>query len=148
VKDNPVSWTRSGTGSAGSTIASGPKRRTWTGSGASYCIQQTTPPRHGGRGGRGVSDPSRGREAGVGLKQNQAKSAILFLLGETLPWLEGIESAKRPARLPAVLTRQEVESILAHLSGTVGRMIRLLHGTGMRIMEGLSMTGRVSGFIA
>ncbi|MBA2592593.1 MAG: tyrosine-type recombinase/integrase [Gammaproteobacteria bacterium] len=40
--------------------------------------------------------------------QNQAKSAILFLykevLGEPLPWLEGIESAKRPARLPVVLT--------------------------------------------
>ena len=71
--------------------------------------------------------------------QNQAKSAVLFLykevLGEPLPWLEGIESAKRPARLPVVLTREEVESILAHLSGTVGLMIRLLYGTGMRIME-------------
>ncbi|MGH8592088.1 MAG: integron integrase [Gammaproteobacteria bacterium] len=71
--------------------------------------------------------------------QNQAKSAILFLykevLGEPLPWLEGIESAKRPGRLPVVLTQQEVESIFAHLSGTVGLMIRLLYGTGMRIME-------------
>jgi integron integrase len=71
--------------------------------------------------------------------QNQAKSAILFLykevLGEPLPWLEGIESAKRPERLPVVLTCEEVESILAHLSGTVGLMIRLLYGTGMRIME-------------
>ena len=71
--------------------------------------------------------------------QNQAKSAVLFLykevLGEPLPWLEGIESAKRPARLPVVLTREEVESILTHLRGTVGLMIRLLYGTGMRIME-------------
>ncbi|MGH8567237.1 MAG: integron integrase, partial [Gammaproteobacteria bacterium] len=71
--------------------------------------------------------------------QNQAKSAVLFLykevLGEPLPWLEGIELAKRPVRLPVVLTREEVESILAHLSGTVGLMIRLLYGTGMRIME-------------
>ncbi len=71
--------------------------------------------------------------------QNEAKSAILFLykevLGEPLPWLEGIESAKRPVRLPMVLTQQEVESIFAHLSGTVGLMIRLLYGTGMRIME-------------
>ena len=70
--------------------------------------------------------------------QNQAKSAILFLykevLGEPLPWLDGIESAKRPARLPVVLTHQEVESIFTHLSGTVGLMIRLLYGTGMRIM--------------
>ena len=71
--------------------------------------------------------------------QNQAKSAILFLykevLAEPLPWLEGIESAKKPARLPVVLTRAEVESILTHLGGTVGLMIRLLYGTGMRIME-------------
>ena len=71
--------------------------------------------------------------------QNQAKSAVLFLykqvLGESLPWLEGIESAKWPARLPVVLTREEVESILTHLSGTVGLMIRLLYGTRMRIME-------------
>ncbi len=57
------------------------------------------------------------------------------VLGESLPWLEGIESAKRPARLPVVLTREEVESILTHLSGTVGLMIRLLYGIGMRIME-------------
>jgi len=71
--------------------------------------------------------------------QNQAKSAISFLykevLKEPLPWLDGIASAKRPVRLPVVLTRQEVESIFAHLSGTVGLMIRLLYGTGMRIME-------------
>ena len=54
-----------------------------------------------------------------GLDAEPAKRAILFLykevLGEALPWLEGIESAKRPERLPVVLTRQEVESILAHL---------------------------------
>jgi len=71
--------------------------------------------------------------------QNQAKSAILFLykgvLRESLPCLKGIESAKRPARLPVVLTRGEVKSILTHLSGTVGLMIRLLYGTGMRIVE-------------
>jgi len=44
--------------------------------------------------------------------QKQAKSAVLFLykglLGESLPWLEGIESAKRPARLAVVLTREDV----------------------------------------
>jgi hypothetical protein len=48
-------------------------------------------------------------------RQNQAKSAVLCrykeVLGEPLPWLEGIESAKRPERLPVVLTREEVESI-------------------------------------
>ncbi len=62
-------------------------------------------------------------------------SSTRVVLGEPLPWLESIESAKRPQCLPAVLTRDEVESILAHLSGTVGFMIRLLYGTWMRIME-------------
>jgi site-specific recombinase XerD len=37
--------------------------------------------------------------------------------------LEDIESAKRPERLPVVLAHEEVESLLPHLSGTVGLMI-------------------------
>jgi integrase len=69
--------------------------------------------------------------------QNQAKSAVLFLYrsprGEPLPWLQGVESAKRPEGLPVVLTREEIEKILTHLSATVGLMICLLYGTGMRI---------------
>jgi len=70
------------------------------------CTQQATPPRHGGSGDRDVSDPPRLAVAKrvSASTQNQAKSAILFLykevLAEPLPWLEGIESAKRPARLP------------------------------------------------
>src|SRR5256885_17218143 len=43
--------------------------------------------------------------------QNQAQSALLFLykdvLGVELPWLDGVERAKKPIRLPVVLTRQE-----------------------------------------
>ncbi len=66
---------------------------------------------------RGVPDPPRGREGDVGLDAEPAKGAVPFLykevLGEPLPWLEGVESAKRPERLPMVLTREEVESILA-----------------------------------
>jgi integron integrase len=75
--------------------------------------------------------------------QNQAKSALLFLykevLGTELPWLDGIESAKRPARLPVVLTTAEVEAVLARVSGTTGLILRLLYGTGMRIMECLRL---------
>jgi integron integrase len=71
--------------------------------------------------------------------QNQAKSALLFLykevLGAELPWLDGIESANRPARLPVVLTTAEVTAVLAPVSGTPGLILRLLYGTGMRIME-------------
>lgn len=71
--------------------------------------------------------------------QNQAKSALLFLykevLEQTLPWLDNIESAQRPKRLPVVLTREEVEALLRSVHGTVGLMLRLIYGTGMRIME-------------
>ena len=48
--------------------------------------------------------------------QNLAKSSMLFLyrevLGSELPWLDGVERAKRPARLPVVLTREEVQAVL------------------------------------
>jgi site-specific recombinase XerD len=49
--------------------------------------------------------------------QNQALSALLFLykevLGRRLPWLDELERARRPARLPSVLTREEVQSLLS-----------------------------------
>lgn len=45
------------------------------------------------------------------------------------------ERAKRPKRLPTVLTREEVKRVLVHLDGTYGLMARLLYGTGMRLME-------------
>jgi integron integrase len=71
--------------------------------------------------------------------QNQAKSAILFLykevLGQELPWLENVESAKRPQRLPVVLTVEEVRAVLDRTNGTPGLMLRLIYGTGMRVME-------------
>ncbi len=53
--------------------------------------------------------------------QNQALSAILFLYKEVLEkdigWLDNMERAKRPARLPVVLTAAEVRAVLAHLEG-------------------------------
>jgi site-specific recombinase XerD len=56
--------------------------------------------------------------------QNQAKSALLFLykevLGMELPWLDNVENAKRPQRLPVVLTRPEVEAVLHRMSGING----------------------------
>ena len=75
--------------------------------------------------------------------QNQAKSALLFLykevLGEQLPWLDNIETAKRPERLPVVLTVEEVRAILAEVDGTGGLILHLLYGTGMRILESLRL---------
>jgi len=56
--------------------------------------------------------------------QNQALCAILFLyrhvLGDPLPWIDDLVRARRPARLPVVLTRDEVDSVLAHVAGTAG----------------------------
>lgn len=75
--------------------------------------------------------------------QNQAKSALLFLykevLGIELPWLDDIERAKAPKRLPVVLTQQEVQTILKKLDGTHHLVVSLLYGTGMRILEALRL---------
>lgn len=71
--------------------------------------------------------------------QNQALAALLFLYREVLdidlPWLDGLVRAKKPQRLPVVLTVTEVQRLLARLEGTHGLMARMLYGTGMRLME-------------
>ena len=71
--------------------------------------------------------------------QNQALSALLFLykevLGLDLPWLDNVTRAKRPQRLPVVMTRDEVRAVLDRMEGGYGLMARLLYGTGMRLME-------------
>lgn len=71
--------------------------------------------------------------------QNQALSAILFLykevLGQDIGWLDNMEHAKRPARLPVVLTAAEVRTVLAYLEGRHRLMANLLYGAGLRLME-------------
>src|SRR5215218_5116551 len=47
--------------------------------------------------------------------------------------------AKRPARLPVVLTKDEVRRVLAEAHGTSGLVLRLLYGTGMRVLEALRL---------
>jgi len=75
--------------------------------------------------------------------QNQAKSALLFLyrevLGIELPWLDNVEKAKVPVRLPVVLTVQEVQQVLEKMEGVNGLIAHLLYGTGMRVMEGVRL---------
>lgn len=70
--------------------------------------------------------------------QNQAMNALLFLYREVLevqlPWLDGVERAKKPQRLPVVFTREEVKAILARLDGTKWLMASLLYGSGLRFM--------------
>jgi site-specific recombinase XerC len=71
--------------------------------------------------------------------QNVALCALLFLYRDVLqvelPFVEGIQRAKRPTRVPVVFTRREVEKLLALLSGSYGLIVRLLYGSGLRLME-------------
>jgi integron integrase len=71
--------------------------------------------------------------------QNQALSAILFLykevLGRELEWLDNVERAKRPARVPVVLTEAEVRAVLAQMDGRHALMAGILYGAGLRLME-------------
>jgi integron integrase len=71
--------------------------------------------------------------------QNQALNAIVFLytevLGRELGWLDNMERAKRPARLPVVLTATEVRALLVRLEGHHWLMASLLYGAGLRLME-------------
>ena len=71
--------------------------------------------------------------------QNQALASLLILyqdvLNITLPGLNEIEYAKRPARLPVVFSADEARSILAHLQGTSWLMASHLYGSGLRLME-------------
>jgi integrase len=75
--------------------------------------------------------------------QNQARCALLFLYKEVLaielPWLDNVEQAKAPKRLPVVLNREEIQAILSRLGGTNWLIASLLYGTGMRIMECLRL---------
>jgi site-specific recombinase XerD len=99
--------------------------------------------------------------------QNQALAALLFLYREVLeidlPWMQDVVRARKPQRLPVVLTQEEVRRLLARLEpashdlldrGTAAAstttttatqgsplslIVRLLYGTGMRLMEAVRM---------
>lgn len=102
---------------------------------------------HGNRGPADMGEPEIGRflsslatDGHVSAStQNQALSAILFLYQEVLrrdlDWLQDVIRAKRPVRLPVVLTRDEVTAILAELHGAPWLMASLMYGSGLRLME-------------
>jgi integron integrase len=73
----------------------------------------------------------------------QALSALLFLykevLGQELPWLQEIGRPAGRRRIPAVLTAAEVQRLLSFMEGEPLLLARLLYGTGMRLMEALSL---------
>src|SRR5690606_21995026 len=55
------------------------------------------------------------------------------------PWMEDVIRAKRPARLPVVLSQAEVRALLACMEGRTGLIAQLLYGTGLRLMEALRL---------
>jgi integron integrase len=71
--------------------------------------------------------------------QNQALNAIVFLYKHVLRIDLGdfghMERAKKPERLPTVMTKAEVNRVLATMSGTYGLMTKLIYGSGLRLME-------------
>ena len=75
--------------------------------------------------------------------QNQALAALLFLyrdvLKQPIDLIEGVEHAKRPEKLPVVLTRNEVAALLDHLTGTSWLVASLLYGAGLRLLEALRL---------
>lgn len=83
------------------------------------------------------------RDGVAAATQNQALAALLFLYREVLrqhlPWMEDIRRAKRPARLPSVLTREEIRLLFSHLHGTERLVAGLLYGSGLRLLEGLRL---------
>ena len=75
--------------------------------------------------------------------QNQALNALVFLyeqvLHEPLGSIGDFTRAKRPQRLPVVLSREEVDSLLKNLTGVKALMAGLLYGSGLRLMECLRL---------
>jgi site-specific recombinase XerD len=75
--------------------------------------------------------------------QNQALNGLVFLykhtLGEPIALIGDFTRAKRPKRLPVVLTRAEVGRLLEALTGTYRLMAGLLYGSGLRLMESVRL---------
>ena len=75
--------------------------------------------------------------------QNQALAALLFLyrevLQEPLPWLEDVVRAQRAQHVPVVLTVDEVRDVMARIDPRVSLVVKLLYGSGLRLMEALTL---------
>jgi integron integrase len=75
--------------------------------------------------------------------QNQALAAVLFLyravLNQDIGWVTDVARACRPEHLPIVLSRGEIARVLARMEGTERLIARLMYGSGMRVLEVLSL---------
>jgi len=83
------------------------------------------------------------REGVAASTQNQALNAVVFLyeqvLGRRMPELEGLVRARKPRRLPVVLTPGEARAVLARLEGAALLVASLLYGAGLRLSEALEL---------
>ncbi|HEU4996907.1 MAG TPA: integron integrase [Gemmatimonadaceae bacterium] len=75
--------------------------------------------------------------------QNQAMSSLLFLYRHVLVadvgFIHGVPRAKRPSRLPVVLTEAEVRAVLGELRGVARLCALLMYGSGLRVSECASL---------
>jgi len=75
--------------------------------------------------------------------QNQALAAILFLyrivMDQPVGWIGVVPRAQRPRRMPCVLTRAEVRSVLGRMRGVERLVAGLLYGSGLRLLEALQL---------
>jgi len=106
---------------------------------------------HGGRHPRGMGKEEVGRFLSAlavqrrvsASTQNQALAALLFLykhvLEVDLEWLDDVVRAKRGDKLPVVLSRLEVASLLSLMSGVRRLQAGLLYGSGLRLLECLRL---------
>lgn len=83
------------------------------------------------------------RDGVAASTQNQARAALVFLYKDVLEleleWVETIDRAKRPKRLPTVLSKEEVGRVLGELEGEERACGRLLYGCGLRLLEALEL---------
>ena len=89
--------------------------------------------------GRFLTDLAVSRKVSASTQSQTLQALFLYrnVLGIALAWLENVTRANRPKRLPVVLTRAEVRSVLAALDGSFLLIGQLLYGSGLRVMEAL-----------
>ena len=121
----------------------GLKRRTSDGSVASSAFTVTAIPMTMAEAEIGAYLSSLAESKVSASTQNQALAAVLFLyqqvLGRELEWLGNLVHAKRPLRVPVVLRRDEVRTLLSHLDGAIWLVCALLYGGGLRLLEAVQL---------
>ena len=79
----------------------------------------------------------------AGSTQAQALNALVFLykdvLEQEIGWMENLRRIKRYHHIPTVLTHNEIKAIFTHMQGTPKLMAQLIYGSGLRVLECMSL---------